>query len=206
MIRINLLAVERGPAKRAALIPAAHRVTIGAGVILLLTVAVIGWWFLSLRRTSAQVDADITRAETEIMQLRSVLVQVRNFETQRAQLQQRVTLIEQLRKGQTGPVHVIDEIAKALPDRTWLSELVQKGNDVTLKGLTTSNMGVSDLVANLEASGWFKKPVDIISTETQGADPKAGGAELVKFEIKGAINNPDAPAPTPTPPVTPAKK
>ena len=200
MIRINLLAVERGPVKRAALIPAAHRITLAAGLILVLTVGAIGWWFWALRRNSQQVDADIARAETEIMQLRSVLVQVQKFEAQRAQLQQRVTLIEQLRRGQTAPVHVIDEIAKALPDRTWLVELIQKGGDVTLSGMTTSNMGVSDLVANLENSGWFKRPVDIIGTTTD-SDPKIG--ELVKFEIRGTINNPEAP---PAPPVTPAKK
>ena len=64
MIRINLLAVERGPVKRAALIPAAHRVTIAAGLVLLLTVLGIGGWFWSLRRTSQQVDDDITRAAT----------------------------------------------------------------------------------------------------------------------------------------------
>ena len=200
MIRINLLAVERGPVKRAALIPAAHRVTIAAGLILFLTVAVIGWWFWALRRDSQQADADIARAETEIMQLRSVLVQVQKFEAQRAQLQQRVTLIEQLRRGQTAPVHVIDEIAKALPDRTWLTEMKQKGNDITLAGMTTSNMGVSDFVANLENSGWFKRPVDIIGTTTD-SDPKIG--ELVKFEVRGSVNNPEAP---PVPPVTPAKK
>lgn len=198
MIRINLLAVERGPVKRAALIPAAHRVTIAAGVVLLVTVLGIGGWFWSLRRTSQQVDEDITRAETEIVQMRSVLVQVQKFDAQRAQLQQRVTLIEQLRRGQTAPVHVIDEIAKALPERTWLVEMVQKGSDVTLAGMTTSNMGVSDFVANLEASGWFKKPVDIIGTQTD-SDPKTG--DLVKFEIRGTVNNPEAP-----PPVTPAKK
>ena len=33
MIRINLLAVERGVTKRSALIPAAHRVTIGASLL-----------------------------------------------------------------------------------------------------------------------------------------------------------------------------
>lgn len=200
MIRINLLAVERGPVKRAALIPAAHRVTIAAGLVLLLTVLVIGGWFWSLRRSSQEVDQEIARAETEIMQLRTVLVQVQKFEAQRAQLQQRVTLIEQLRRGQSAPVHVIDEIAKALPDRTWLTEMVQKGNDVTLAGMTTSNMGVSDFVANLEASGWFKRPVDIIGTETK-TDPKTG--ELVTFSVKGTVHNPDAP---PAPPATPVKK
>jgi type IV pilus assembly protein PilN len=202
MIRINLLAVERGAAKRATLIPAAHRVTIAAGLILVLTVLGIGWWFWWLRSESQQVDQDLVRAEQELAQVRSVLAQVQKFEAQRAQLQQRVTLIEQLRRGQTGPVHVIDEIAKAVPDRLWLTELTQKGPDMTMAGMTTSLTGVSDFVANLEASGWFKKPVDIIGTETT-SDPKAG--DLVKFSVKATVNNPEAPPPAP-PAATPAKK
>ena len=191
MIRINLLAVERSTAKRATLIPAAQRVTIGASLILLGGALVILWWFWSLGRTSRQLDEDIARAETETQQLRSVLAQVQKFETQRAQLQQRVTLIEQLRQGQTGPVHVLDAISTALPERLWLTDLAQATDVLTINGNTTSLTGVSDFVANLEASGWFKRPVDIVDTQ-MSQDPKTG--DLVKFSLKATINNPDAPA------------
>ena len=197
MIRINLLAVERGAAKRTALIPAAHRVTIGASLILLGTALFVGWWFWSLRQTSQRIDEDIVRAEIETQQLRSVLTQVQKFETRKAQLQQRVTLIEQLRRGQSGPVHMLDEISRAVPERLWLTELSQKGQEVTLAGMTTSFTGVSDLVANLESSRWFKRPVDIIDSQ-MSSDPKTG--DLVKFSVKATFDNPDAPAPLPVPP------
>ncbi|HVL65629.1 MAG TPA: PilN domain-containing protein [Vicinamibacterales bacterium] len=191
MIRINLLAVERGTAKRAALIPAAHRVTIAASLILLATALLIGWWYWSLRETSQRLDEEIARAEAETVQLRSVLQQVQKFEARKAQLQQRVTLIEQLRRGQTGPVHVIDEVSRAVPDRLWLTEMVQKGDELTIAGMTTSLTGVSDFVANLEQSEWFKRPVDIIDSE-RSEDPRAG--DLVKFSVRARINNPEAPA------------
>jgi type IV pilus assembly protein PilN len=192
MIRINLLAVERGAAKRTAFVPAVHRVTLGASLILLATALGVGWWFWSLRQTSQQIDEQIVQAEAETQQLRSVLAQVQKFESQKAQLQQRVTLIEQLRRGQTGPVHVLDEISKAVPDRLWLTEMTQKGQEITLAGVTTSMTGVSDFLANLEGSAWFKKPVDIIDSE-MSSDPKTG--DLVKFSVKATINNPEAPAP-----------
>ena len=81
MIRINLLAVERERTrKRVVLIPAAHRVTVGATVILIGTAVLIGWWFVSLRQQSAQLDVDLAQAETETRQVRSVLEQVRKFE------------------------------------------------------------------------------------------------------------------------------
>src|SRR6187549_3305602 len=167
MIRINLLATDRGGAtkkKVGAGVTAAQRVTIGAALILLATVVGIGWWFWSLRTESLQLDEDIKRAEVEAQQLRSVLAQVQKFEAEKARLQQRVTLIEQLRRGQTGPVHILDEVSRALPERLWLVSMSQRAGDYTIEGRTTSLTGVSDFVANLEASQWFKRPVEIVDS------------------------------------------
>ena len=194
MIRINLLAVERGSTTRASLIPSAHRVTISASLILLGTALLLGWWFWSLRQASRQLDEEIARAEVETQQLRSVLSQVQQFEARKAQLQQRVTLIEQLRRGQSGPVHMLDEISRSLPERLWLTEMNQKGQEITLAGMTTSMTGLSDFIAGLESSRWFKKPVDIIDSQML-SDPKTG--DLVKFSVKATISNPEAPAPPP---------
>ena len=198
MIRINLLAVERERTKksRGVVISAAQRATIGASLILLATVLGIGWWFWSLRQHSQQLDEDISRAETQTQQLRSVLQQVQKFEARKAQLQQRVSLIEQLRSGQAAPVHVLDEISKSLPDRLWLTDMTQTTNEFTISGMTTSMSGVSDFIANLEATRWFKRPVEIVDSQVQ-TDAKAG--DLVKFSIKAVFQDPDAPAPAAAP-------
>jgi type IV pilus assembly protein PilN len=192
VIRINLLDTDRSSGRRVVFVPVAHRVTVAASLILLAAVLTVGWWFWSLRQTSLRLDRELAQADSETQQLRAVLGQVQKFETRRAQLQQRVALIEQLRRGQTGPVHVLDEIARALPERLWLTELTQKGAELTLTGVTTSLSGVSDFVANLESSAWFRRPVDIIDSE-MAADPRAG--ELVKFSVKALMHNPEAPAP-----------
>jgi type IV pilus assembly protein PilN len=201
MIRINLLAVDRERTKRGVLIPAAQRVTIAASLILIGTFLFVGWWFWSLHRASVRIDEDLVKGEREMQQLRSVLAQVQKFEASKAQLQQRVTLIEQLRRGQSGPVHILDEISKALPERLWLTDLTEKGDDIVLAGMTTSLTGLSDFVANLEASSWFKKPVDIVDSQVT-TDPKAG--DIFKFSVKAVFNNPEAPPPPP-PPTTGAR-
>ena len=192
MIRINLLAVERERTKRVrTVIPAAQRVTIGAGLILVLTAVAIGWWFWSLRTESARLDAEISRAEVETQQLRSVLGQVQKFEARKAQLQQRITLIEQLRRGQTAPVHVLDEVSKAVPDRLWLIAMSQHGADFTIEGRTTQLTSLSDFVANLESSSWFKKPVEIVDS----AVDQGPNGDLVRFTIRATSQNPEAPPP-----------
>ncbi|HZB24574.1 MAG TPA: PilN domain-containing protein, partial [Vicinamibacterales bacterium] len=188
--RINLLSVERERKKTRLVIPAAQRATIGATLILLSTVLGIGWWFWSLRQHSTQLDENIAQAEVQTQQLRSVLAQVQKFEARKAQLQQRVTLIEQLRNGQSAPVHVLDEISKSLPDRLWLTDMTQTGSEFAIAGMTTSMTAVSDFIANLEATRWFKRPVEIVDSQVQ-TDAKAG--DLVKFSIKAQFQDPSAP-------------
>jgi type IV pilus assembly protein PilN len=200
MIRINLIAVERERTRKRVLIPPAHRVTLGATVLLLGTALLVGWWFWWLRQESIRVDQGLAAAEAETRQIRGVLERVRKFESQRALLQQRVTLIEELRKGQYAPVHLLDEISKSLPDRLWLSELKQTGSEFAITGVTDSLTAVSDFVANLESTKWFKKPVEIVDSQVT-PDPKAG--DLIKFQVKAVFVDPTAP-PEPPAPAKPA--
>ena len=107
---------------------------------------------------------------------------MQQFEQRKAQLQQRVLLIEQLRKGQTGPVHMLDQISRALPPMLWLTELKQGANDVTIDGRCTTLTGISDFVANLEATGYFKRSIEIVSTTAEPAHGAARRAGQVQSE------------------------
>jgi type IV pilus assembly protein PilN len=199
MIRINLLSVERTRAKKTTVaIPAAQRVTLAASAILAVTVLGIGWWFWSLHGQSHALDQEISRAEAETRNLRSVLSQVQKFEERKAQLQQRVTLIEQLRKGQAAPARVLDQISRSVPDRLWLADLKQSGNEFTINGFATSMTALSDFVAGIEATKWFRRPVEIIDSQVTTA---AKSEDLVKFVVKASYVDPDAPPP----PVAPTK-
>ena len=193
MIRINLLAAERSRAKQAGLqISAAHRMTAMASLVLLVTILALGWWFWSLRQQSRAVDQEIARAELEATNLRSVLAQVQAFEARKAQLQQRVSLIEQLRKGQAAPARVLDQISRSVPDRLWLADMAQVGNDFTLNGFATSMTALSDFVGSLEGTKWFRRPVEIIDSQVT-SDRTSG--DLVRFVVKASYVDPDAAPP-----------
>jgi type IV pilus assembly protein PilN len=192
MIRINLLTPERQQGQKKALLGAGQRMTIACSLILVLAVLFVGWRYWSLSRESNKLDADISAAQQETSRLHSIIQQVQEFEQQRAQLQQRVVLIEQLRKDQSGPVHMLDQISRALPQMLWLTELKQTANDIVIDGESTTQTGVSDFVANLEASGYFKRSIEIVSTITEPL-PRPPG-ELIKFSLKAQFQAPGAPA------------
>jgi len=195
MIRINLLTVERAAKKKAGgLQGASQKVTMACGLILLLTLAFLGWRYWSLTKQSSSIDAELTAAEQEKIRINSIIQQVQQFDQRKAQLQQRVSLIEELRKGQSGPVHMLDQISRALPPMLWLTELKQNDklpNEITIDGRCTSQTSVSDFVSNLEASGFFKKSIDIISSTTEPLPTPPG--ELVKFTIKAQFQPPPPP-------------
>jgi type IV pilus assembly protein PilN len=196
MIRINLLAAERDRAKKKAVTlgTVGQKLTIGCSLILVLGGLAIGWRYWTVNHDSVELDKEIAAAQQETTRLHSVIEQVQQFEQRKAQLQQRVVLIEQLRKGQTGPVHMLDQISRALPPMLWLTEVKQTGAEIVIEGKCTSPIGVSDFVANLEASGYFKRSIDIVSTSTETmTQPQT---EVIKFSIKAVFQQPgDAKAP-----------
>ncbi len=203
MIRINLLSSDRAQAKKKLTFQSGQKLTVGCSLILFAAVLFIGWHFWSLRQQGAALDRDIAAAQLETQRLRSVLEKVQEFEDRKAQLSQRVVLIEELRKGQTGPVHMLDQISRSLPPMLWLTGVKQVGPDVVIDGNSTTQTGVSDFVTNLETSGYFRRSVDIVGTATLPMPQPPG--ELVRFTLRAQFQTPGQPAPEP-PPATGRKR
>ena len=203
MIRINLLTAERPQAAKKLTFQSGQKLTIGCSLILVGAVLFVGWRYWSLTRQSADLDRDIARAQQETQRLSSIIKNVQDFEMRKAQLSQRVVLIEDLRKGQTGPVHMLDQISRALPPMLWLVEVKQQGADVLVDGFSTTQTGVSDFVTNLEGSGFFRKSIEIVQTQTQPLQQPPG--ELVKFTLRAHFQRPGEKAPEPAAPARGAR-
>jgi type IV pilus assembly protein PilN len=193
MIRINLLAVERPKAKKAIAFDVGSQMTSVCALILIAAVGVCGWWFWSLREQSVRLDLEIQNAQQETTRLHSIITQVQQFEQRKAQLQQRVALIEQLRRDQKGPVHMLDQISQSLPPMLWLTDLRQGpgADEVLIDGRCTTLTGLSDFVANLEGSGYFKRSVEIVSSRVETLPTPPG--ELISFSLKALFQAPNAP-------------
>jgi Tfp pilus assembly protein PilN len=88
-------------------------------------------------------------------------------------------------------VHMLDQVSRALPPMLWLTELKQNDKvpgEVTIDGRCTTLTGLSDFVTNLEATGYFKKSVEIVSTVAEPM-PQANG-ELIRFSIRAVFQRP----------------
>jgi type IV pilus assembly protein PilN len=200
MIRINLLAAERRAAKAASKgLQTAQKLTVIGSLILVLAALGIGWRYWALGQMVATADRQLAEARREEQRLAEILKEVSTFEARRAQLQQRASLIDELRRGQSAPVHIVDQVSRALPEMTWLTGLKQQGFEVTIEGRCLSLTSLSDFVGNLEASRYFKRPVEILSSEVVAGS--SGEPETIRFAIRGSfqmagIENLPPPAPT----------
>jgi type IV pilus assembly protein PilN len=202
MIRINLLASERRAAKAAAPgFQAAQKMMVIGSLILVLTAVGVGWRYWALGQQKIEVVREIEAARREEARLQEILKQVQEFENRRKMLEARVALIDELRKGQNAPVHMVDQVSHALPEMTWLTGLTQNGYTLTIQGRCLTLTSLSDFIGNLEASRYFMRPVEIIeSAVATGGDSK--GPELIQFTIRGTFQMSGVDSVAPPPPGT----
>jgi type IV pilus assembly protein PilN len=195
--RINLLGVERTKVRKALAFDPAQQITLACTLILVLAALGVGWWYWSLNETTARLDAEIVSAQQEQARLQSVLTEVQQGEQRRAQLRQRVALIEQLRGGQSVPVQLLDHVSRSLPDMIWLTEMKQDEKQLTIAGRSTTLISLSDFVGNLGSNDkLLKRPIEIVDSQVQSVASTAGapGVELISFIVRAQLAAPAPPA------------
>ena len=162
MIRINLLTEARSAAarKKSPFLPSGARlnnlILMGGAAAGLLYIGIMA---LVLTSRSRNLDEEIARAQEEVARLKSIIDEVKGYEDKKASLEAKIQLINNLKTNQKGPVRLMDEISKALPDLVWLSELTVSGDQVSLRGRTLSPNAVATYLENLKKSPFFAEPV-----------------------------------------------
>ncbi len=214
MIRINLLTEAKAAAarKKTPLLPTGAKLNnmlfIGGIALGVLYLAIMGYARWSTRR---QLDEEITKAKLEADRLKSIIEEVKGYEDKKKNLEEKINLINQLKTNQKGPVRLMDEVSKALPDLVWLSNIEVAGNQITMRGKTLAIPAVATYVENLKRSPFFAEPV----FRTLGLDAAGpGGSGVYSWEMNltfkpaAALSNTagGAKSPEPTPAAVPGKK
>jgi len=162
MIKINLLVEARAEkAARAPLIAfgaaSLNNFVLIAAILAGLAYVGIRYWKLSSKLSG--IKAEIAVNQREYDRLKPIIAEVENFKKKNAELKHKIEVIEELKQKQHGPVRVMDEVSKALPDLLWLTSMTYTGgNTLTIQGQALNENAVANFISNLGASPFFHEP------------------------------------------------
>lgn len=172
MIKVNLIGeAKREKAARRPLLTLAGANVNNYIVVGLIVVALV-WVGMRYWRLSAQlasVNEEIAQNQKEYDRLKPIIEEVENFKKKNAELKHKIEVIEQLKANQFGPVRIMDEVSKALPDLVWLTRMELAGRTVSLTGQALNENAVANFIANLAASPFFSEPtLRVMRQDQQG--------------------------------------
>ena len=184
MIRINLLPVreERRKATAQRLGAMLAATVVGSLLVAGAVHGVLRHQISSTHEQSQATQAEIARFEPQ-------LKQVEEFKKTKAEIEQKLGVIQSLHEARSGPVHVLDELATHTPDRIWINKVEIRGGKLTLEGMSLDNELVALFLTALEESPYFKG-VELVETQAKDKD----GFKLNQFEVSALMTSPAAEA------------
>lgn len=177
MIRINLL-----PVRTSRRLEAVKQELIlgGIGIGLLAILCGVVFMFQSaqaneLRRANARLQEDLDK-------LRLVVARVDEVEKINDELRRKLSVIGNLQASKTGPVHMLDELSAATPEKLYVTTLNELAGSLRLAGNAASNEVISQFLINLEKTNWFED-VYLISID----QVQVNEYDLKNFEVSARV-------------------
>jgi type IV pilus assembly protein PilN len=167
LIKINL--VREGRAVRGAgAAPAAAAAAAGPGasnlnnilivaMLLLAGLAALGYWFF-MKSQLDERKKTVAERTVEAKKLEAIIKEVEDYQKRKDSLQQRIDLINQLKLNQKGPVRIMDQISRDLPDLVWLDRMEISGGRITLAGRGLNPNAIALFVENVKNDPYFEEP------------------------------------------------
>lgn len=190
MIRINLLAEGRRAAavrrtKPASLLEGENvaLIMLIVGILLAGVLPAGAWWWMNSRKIDDN-ERQIAEAQREVDELAAIIQEVEEFKARQAELERKIGVINELRRNQSGPVRVMDDVSHALPELLWLDRMTLNGQTVQISGRAFNTNAVASFIDNLDKVASFNEP-SLNQLERRGP--------AYSFSLTFAFTNPPLP-------------
>jgi type IV pilus assembly protein PilN len=145
MIRINLLPFRAARKKE----NIRRQVSYYFGSVILV-LAIMFYAFLEVRGELNSLKGEKQRIKTELATFEDTIKRIDELEKMIAEIRKKLDVIKDLEKKKTGPVHLLDQVAEAVPkDKLWLTSFVEKEGKLTLTGTAMDNETFSVFMTRL---------------------------------------------------------
>ncbi len=182
MIRINLLPVRAAQKKE----KLRSQLSIFSLCMILVLIA-CGSLYVQKMTSINDVKEEIATIDQKNKDLRKKIGQVKDFENKKNDLEKKLSVLQKLKEGKSGPVHLLDELSTALPEKLWLTKFSEKSGSVALSGVADSENTVAVFMRSLETSQYYK---DIQLSVTE--QTKSGDRKMQKFTLNCSVETPSS--------------
>ncbi len=199
MVKINLLAEGKRPVvTRKAKAPLLGGTAQDVGNLLLIGGLVLGLlgavaWFVVVNNKLKQKEAEVAKAQREVEELQQVIKEVDEYKSKKTELERKIDVINGLKANQRGPVQIMDQVSRALPELLWLTNMDVTATTINLRGTAFNMSAVANFIDNLDKVEEFAEP--ILNDATQRPIRGARG-ELYDFKITMSYSFQKPKAPT----------
>lgn len=165
----------------------------GSGAVILLLVGAAGYLYWTMTQGLADLDVGIEAAQADSVRYVDEIAQNALLQAREDSILQRATIIQEIDEGRYVWPHILDEVARALPDYTWITEIVQVslGDQLQFQidGRAGNNFAVTQFMENLEAS-LFISNVRFRSTEQVSEDSGGFNRAVTSFSLDAFFDRP----------------
>lgn len=103
---------------------------------------------------------DAQNARNKFLQTQTVILdrriaEIRTIKKQKAELVKRIKLIQQLERQRNRPTRLFNTLPEVTPPGVYVNSITFNKKKINIKGLTESNGRVSNMVRNVDNSGWL---------------------------------------------------
>jgi type IV pilus assembly protein PilN len=159
MIKINLLLARKE--KKKAGIRKEFIVLILSVVLLVMVLVFIQW---RLEKEKDDTLAQISTTKKEIAYYKSLTTEVTKAKEAQKTLQEKLNIINTLRKEKASPAKVLDELSIDKPEKIHLESVKKEGSKLGIEGIALDDETIANFMTNLRKSKLFKN-VDLIVSE-----------------------------------------
>jgi Tfp pilus assembly protein PilN len=159
MIKINLLLARREKRKAAL---GKELIVLIVSVVLLLGTLVFIQWELTKRKEDTYTQ--ITKTKNDIAYYKSLTTEVEKKKEEQRMLQNRLDIINSLRKQKASPAKVLDELSIDKPEKLQLESLKKEGTKLGMEGIALDDETIANFMTSLRKSKLFKN-VDLVVSE-----------------------------------------
>ena len=135
-------------------------------------------------------------ARSEIKVVDRQIEEINDLETQKQRFIARMQVIEKLQRSRSEVVHLFDEVAKTMPDGTYLTAFKQEAKKLKFEGVAQSSTRVSTFMRNISGSQWMKDP-ELEVVESKSGNSVGNSFVLDASQIVASGDDDDAGAARP---------